>query len=94
MIITLILFFPTVAFSVRAKKEGAYSAPTSMLVPSLNRNTLRQASAAFGHLLQRRGHSPRTDPGGDGRSLPAAPRRAQQRENGVTTGVTPFQRTY
>lgn len=54
----------------------------------------RQAGAAFGHLLQRRGHSPRADPGGDGRSLPAAPRPAQQRENGVTTRVTPFPRTY
>ena len=36
---------------------------------------------------------PRADPGGDGRSLPAAPHRAQQRENGVTTRVTPFPKT-
>jgi len=29
-------------------------------------------------------------PGGDERSLPAVPRRAQQRENGITARVTPF----
>ncbi len=34
----------------------------------------RQAGAAFGHILQRRGHPPRADPGGDGRSLPAQSR--------------------
>lgn len=54
----------------------------------------KRAGAAFEHLLQRCGHSPRADPGGDGRSLPAAPRPAQQRENSVTTRVTPFPRTY
>lgn len=40
------------------------------------------------------GHSPWTDPGGNGRSLPAAPQRAQQRENGETAKVTPFQENY
>ena len=50
-------------------------------------------TAAF-PILQRRGHSPRIDPGRNGRSLPAAPHRAQQRKNGVTAKATPFQDTY
>ena len=41
----------------------------------------------------RMGYSARTDPGGNGRSLPAAPHRAQQRKNGVTAKATPFQET-
>ena len=41
----------------------------------------------------RTGYSARTDPGGNGRSLPAAPHRTQQRNNGVTAKATPFQET-